>query len=150
MKVTIRQFPESVVSRPVIQADVARVMETAPIMQRLLLPTRMNPHGGVALAHVQVVDKDPLRFFVHEGVAIINPVIVRHTRHTVPKEEACLSYCTKQQKLVDRYDVIEVKYQRIVDGKLYEPIFEDAKGEYAQIFQHEIEHFDGLNIYNAE
>jgi len=103
---------------------------------------------GHALAHVQVVDKDPLRFYVlKDGSYVINPVIVRHTRHTVQKMEGCLSYCTKRPILMDRYHKCDVEVQLINDNVLGEPVRFTLAGIDAQIVQHEVDHMDGKTIY---
>lgn len=154
MRPTIRQFPlAGVVSRPVTDEDIPRIIETMPIMNDLLAKKL-----GIALAHIQVVDKDPLRFYVHKsGSFMINPEIIRHTQHTVDKKEACLSYCTKAPIIKERYHKIELRFQTIqnttsVAGKamqvLSEPKIVSMVGEDAQVVQHEIEHMDGFNIYD--
>lgn len=156
MRPTIRQFPlAGVASREVTNEDIPRILQTLPIMNVLLAKK-----GGLALAHIQVADKDPLRFYVHKsGSFLINPEIIRHTEHTVEKKEGCLSYCTKAPIMMDRYRKIEVRYQTIQYGDspqvpkesppvLSEPEVMSLVGEDAQITQHEIEHMDGFNIYN--
>ena len=162
MKPVIRQFPKSgVKSREVIQGDVMRIIKTAKIMKYLLDKPIGLYKNGHALAHIQVVDKDPLRFFVkHDGSIIINPKIKRHTRHTVDVEEGCMSYCTKKPIKIERYYKCDVEYQKIDiestpsgNGPSYQlskPITKTVKGIEAQVFQHEIEHFEGGNIYNEK
>ena len=59
-------------SRPVTEADIARVLEDAKNMQAHVV------EKCVALAHCQIESKDPLRFFVTKNREIvINPVIIR-------------------------------------------------------------------------
>lgn len=61
-------------------------------------------------------------------------------------EEGCLSFPNKKPKKVKRAFVVKVSYQIPVKGKL-ETIEESIEGLKAHIFQHEVQHLDGQNIF---
>lgn len=101
----------------------------------------MKKAPGVGLAAPQigksirliVVERTP------EPLALINPEIIKHSlrRHTL--EEGCLSVPGKYG-LIKRYRSVSVRAQTL-DGK---PFKLEAKGFLAQIFQHEIDHLNGV------
>lgn len=117
-----------------------------------------------AIHHMQVSDK-PLNFFVLKPEVlgpvvqelgsrfIINPVITKYfqDKNGVPifqkVKEGCASFPHKSMKNVSRSPLIVVKYQ-IPDetGTLIEKTME-VYGLVAQIFQHEVDHAHGKNIY---
>ena len=83
-----------------------------------------------------------------EGNIVINPVIVRHTRHTSQKKEGCLSFCIYEPVTVERWNKIELSYRTIEDGKLTGFRRVGLSGKDAQIAQHEIDHMNGKTVYD--
>ncbi len=145
--------PHRTVSREVTAADLERVRKDASEMSKLLSNPKgigIYPKGGFALAHCQVESKDPLRFFVsREGIVYVNPEIIRHTQHATPREEGCLTYSFPGciPILVPRWHKIVVRYQVLSSYGFSQFAEEDMKGLQAQIFQHELDHFNGVYIY---
>ena len=116
-------------------------------------PMGNKTNGALALAHIQVEQKDPMRFFVFRGGKVIcNPIIVNHTHVPVNKEEGCMSFADKPNLIVQRFHTIEVQYQTIVkvngEWMLSAPEIQKVKGLEAQVIQHEIDHFNGKTIYD--
>lgn len=71
--------------------------------------------------------------------SVVNPEIVRHSSHKVNGTEACLSLPGYYGD-VERYDAVTVKgFTR--QGQ---PFKKKALGWLARIFQHEIDHLDGV------
>ncbi len=153
-------------SRPVTSADIQTV-QAAIIPMANLCKEKLGKYTGHALAHCQVERTDPLRFYVtKDGVCIINPEIINHTRHTVTNGEACMSYAHQLVKDVERWNKCEVRYQILEtivmkadpsglgmvkleqpEIKLSVPKINNLSGLEARIAQHEIDHFNGINIY---
>ena len=126
--------------------DIAVVREHAVDMQKLCFENTNRTR--YAIAHCQVTDFDPLRFFVKaNGDIIINPVIVRHTNVPIDSEECCCSYPERSGVVVKRYNKITAEYYTIINGNVYKNNGEFS-GLESKIFQHEIDHFDGIDIYN--
>lgn len=76
----------------------------------------------------------------HRGpIAIINPRIIDYSKKKVADWEGCLSLKGIRGK-VSRSDSVTVSYYNIL-GKL---VTEKASGLWARIFQHEIDHLNGL------
>ena len=150
--------PHSKKSRFVKRGDLPRLLSEAQIMLDLLTYPRGLYTDGKALAHPQIDTEDPLRFFVlPNGVIIVNPVIVNHTKAPVFKEEGCMSYPNEPVKtMLPRYNKIEMIYQTIVkDEKDESPRLSkaqrvDLNGESAWIAQHECGHFNGCHIYDKD
>lgn len=106
-----------------------------------------NGRKGFAIAHCQV-SYEPFRFFVtlpdvYEEQVIINPKILKK-EDKFSARECCLSFPYRGEKKVSRFNSIVAKYLDF-EMKEHEDNF---TGLIAQIFQHEIEHFSGLNIYS--
>lgn len=148
--------PHSKPGRWVKTADLPRIVEEAHEMIMLCNVPRGKQVGGAhAIAHTQVNDQDPLRFFVlRNGMVVINPVIVNHTNYTVFKEEGCMSYPDREMApLVPRYHKVVVMFQSIAklpDGKIVmtAPMTENLSSLTAEIFQHECAHCNGHYIYD--
>ena len=141
--------PARYLSRIVLEKDMARIREDAPVMHAAC----NKPYGifsrGFAVAHSQVTDEDPLRFFVtRQGVIVVNPTIVRHTSVPVLKDEACLSFPHNQPIHVKRFYKCEVTFNCIEQGQITERRSKTIKGLEAQVWQHEIDHFNGIFIYD--
>lgn len=106
----------------------------------------MHRHRGIGLAAPQigvserviVLDRDPEGVYGRGGFAVINPVIL-HREGEDEMEEGCLS-------IPEARDVVRRALKVVVsgidlDGK--EVRFE-AEGLLAKVFQHEIDHINGL------
>lgn len=121
--------------------------------------------GVFAIHHMQVCENHPFNFFVLNAEVlgliidklgsrfIINPTITDYLvkdSNKVPyfhkMKEGCASFPHKAQKNVPRAPMIEVKYQ-IPGTKGLEDKTMQVQGVVAQIFQHEIDHGHGRNIY---
>lgn len=61
-------------------------------------------------------------------------------------KDACMSYPYRKPKSFARFLHIDVEYQVAVDGKL-ETRTESIKGLKAHMFQHEIDHHNGIDIH---
>lgn len=113
-----------------------------PIAELCKMPLGVHD-GALAIAHCQVDHDNPKRFFVFaDGQAIINPKILEKNGAFTHKE-GCMSFMFRGQKNVKRYSEITVRYLNL-DGK---EITEIAKNLRACIFQHEIDHMNGIGIY---
>lgn len=141
------------VSREVTKEDIPRVMEEAKILFNLCFTVIGRYQGGFALAHPQIDDKDPLRFFVtYDEKIIINPVMTRHTRHFVDSKEGCLSFSHLTMKIIDRFHRSEWDYQTIdpETQELTPVLHEELSGKDSFIWQHETDHLDAKYIYPIE
>jgi peptide deformylase len=103
---------------------------------------------GYALAHPQVCEDRPLRLFVARegklsGTVFINPEIV-WGEVEYPAQESCLSFPTMPPVIVRRYKKCLCRWFDIY-GQEHKTEFWDVQ---AEIFQHEVEHLEGKNIYN--
>ena len=138
--------PNKLRSRPVNKEDLPRVMRDSVEMTRLCgKPLGIRP-GAYAIAHCQVTDDDPLRFFVlKSGEIYINPEIISRSGKPVRRPEGCMSFANLRDVSVKRHEHIEVVF---IDGIYMRHDGGTFHGLIARIFQHEIDHFDGKNIYN--
>jgi len=142
-------IPHENVSVEVKDKDIKRVMKDAHDMYNLCF-TMVGIYGGfLAIAHPQISDKKPLRFFVtKDAELIINPVMVRHTKTTIDSSEGCATFSELPPIITQRWNKCEVEYQTIIEGeKLSNTIFEKLSGIRAKMFQHEIDHLDSEYIY---
>ena len=141
--------PHNKVAREVTKDDLLDVLRDAHILYNLCYTQHGIHPGGFAVAHPQINDKDPLRFFVtKDEKIIINPAIVRHTNSTVDSQEGCLTFPDKYPIIVQRWNKCEVEYQTLdKNSELTEKERVSLSGLEARIFQHEIGHFDGNLIF---
>lgn len=147
--------PHNLKSRWVKETDIPKVLADGKDLVAMCNLPRGKYSGISALAHSQMDDKDPLRFFVlPTGMVIINPVITKHTNTIIMKKEGCMSFCDNEIIEVPRYNKITVMYQTLatVDGSetpvLSRAVTEGITGGSSHVFQHECGHLNGHNIYD--
>lgn len=102
----------------------------------------MRDNDGIGLAANQV--GLPYRVFAMEGepaYVCFNPKIVMPSEEKVTLEEACLSFPGMEVK-VKRPKSIKVRFHG-PDGEVYTKTF---TGMTARIFQHELDHLDGVRM----
>jgi peptide deformylase len=86
-----------------------------------------------------------LRFFCYRNPGIsyvINPVVLSRSKEVVTGREGCLSWAGKWA-VVPRNKSLRVSWTD-ERGVAYE---KDVVGLYAKVFQHEIDHLDGITIF---
>ena len=140
--------PHNKVSAPVTEKDLPVVIEEAAIMLDLCDTKHGNFPGAYAIAHPQINDVTPLRFFVlNDGRIICNPKMVRHTNFELEKEEGCLSFPEEPRVKVERYNKIQVYFDELKDDAFIRECFLALSGIEAEVWQHEIDHLNGKYIY---
>lgn len=136
---------------PVLRKKARKVTDFGPELQTLIddMVETMRDAPGVGLAAPQV--DIPLRVIVIEYgddedeekplklFTLVNPEITRTSQETVIGTEGCLSV-PKLVGQVDRFESITVKGQ----NRKGAPVKIKAGGWLARIFQHEIDHLDGI------
>ena len=145
----IAQLGESVLknrAKPVAETSDRQISE--------LIDTLINTaiaHKGVGIAAPQIsqsyrlfiIASHPSDRYPHAPemppTAIINPRILSHSIETAKDWEGCLSV-PNTRGLVPRYQEIEVEYTT-KDGKTKQEVLTDFV---ARIFQHELDHLDGI------
>jgi len=152
-------LPHHIVSRSVQQdpEDIDRVVKDAVDLYRLCFNPTGLYNSAFAMAHPQIDDKDPLRFFVTaEKKIIINPTIIKHSGYTVESREGCMSMPELKMIMVPRWHKCEVEYKTIMTDPTDDKKFvlsgwlEDSlSGQTSFIWQHEIDHLNGRYIYDS-
>lgn len=142
--------PHNIKSRDVEEDDIKRVRKDAFEMYQLCYESHGIYSGGKAIAHQQITDHDPLRFFVTRNNEIfINPIIIKHTKTTITSKEGCLSFPNKKMVVVPRWNKCRIEGRILLLGGTYFAGKDkmNISGELSKIFQHEIDHFDCKYIY---
>ena len=142
--------PHKVKSSTVESKDLDTVIKDSHILYNLCFTVTGRYAGGFAVAHPQINDKDPLCFFVTAlKEVVINPKMIRHTQVTVDRQEGCLTYPLMPMTEVKRYNKCEVEYSLLTeDGQIGPRVKENLSGKRAEMFQHELDHFDAKYIYD--
>lgn len=142
--------PHKKKSREVTDADILRVITDVEILFDICFIPVGKYSGALAMAHPQIDNNDPLRFFVtKDREIIINPVITRRVGHTSNSIEGCMSHTDEPTITVQRPHKIEVEYQTLdKDYKLSKVLTGTRKGKDAFVFCHELDHMDGKYIYD--
>lgn len=147
--------PHNKKSRWVNEKDINRVVEEGQILLTLCTIPRGMYNNISAIAHSQIDDKDPLRFFVLiDGRVIINPKIINHTKVPVESNEGCLSLPEEMMKKVPRFHKVTFTFQTLVTSgtgtpKLSETLEQNVGGPMSFVVQHEICHCLG-KYYNDD
>ena len=134
----IRQFGD-----PVLRERAQEVESVTDLHRRLIadMLETMQAAPGVGLAGNQVGVLE--RIFVweveEENGALINPVITTRSEETQVDEEGCLSMPGIAYEVERAQDVVVEGLDP--DGR---PIKLEASGFQARVFQHEIDHLDGV------
>lgn len=154
----IAQLGEEILRGPTREVKDVQDPEVQKVIKDLL--EAVVSAKGVGIAGNQL--RSDLRIFVMashpsdrypdapemEPTALINPLILSHSEDKEKDWEGCLSVATTGQEgvptvlrgLVPRYTWVEAEYTT-VNGERKKEKFE---GFLARIFQHEIDHLDGL------
>jgi peptide deformylase len=136
---------------PTLKKKARKVNDFGPQIQALVddMVETMRTAPGVGLAAPQI--DIPLRLIVVEFgdeedetvppklFTVINPEITRHSQETMIGIEGCLSVPNLIGN-VERYESITVKGL----NRQGQPLKIKAKGWLARIFQHEIDHLNGI------
>lgn len=159
--------PHNKKGRIITAADVKRVVEEATLMSEMCLVGRGDYTLAPAIAHTQVNDTDPLRFFVYSRHDIgkseiyVNPIILNTTGDLLGIPEGCLSFPEEPMKSIMRFNQVKVQFQTLYqkankDGMgegeilLTPPVKKHFSGFMAKIFQHEVAHLNGKNMYDKD
>ncbi len=137
--------PHKKISREVTEADMPRVITDIMEMTKIIIgsPT------CIALAHPQVDDEDPLRLYVTKsGEFIINPIVTRHANYCIPSIEGCMTFPGREHIKKERWRLMEISYQTIMEGILTARIEKTLVGFPAIVAQHEIDHLNGIYCYD--
>lgn len=129
------------VSEEVKTSEIKKLKKTVEEMI-----STMKEANGLGLSAIQV--GLPKRFFImhdivdsKEDIVCINPKILETFGNKVKQPEGCLSFPALFLK-VPRYDKIVVEFTDL-DNKTEVHILE---GLIAQVFQHELDHLDGITF----
>lgn len=124
-------------------AEVTKKTIVSDEFQALLgaMVKTMHAHKGIGLAGVQVGELSRVTVVdTKDGILpLINPVITKRSWKKNVDEEGCLSIPAVFGP-VKRNEVIKVTAL----DKNGEPIMFEAKGLFARVIQHEIDHMDGV------
>ena len=141
--------PNQKVSQKVRSIHFQKVKEQSKKMIALCRKPRGKYAYAYALAHCQVESEKPLRFFViREGLTIINPVMVNHTKVPVNSVEACMSFPDKKPITVKRFNKCTVEYTVLGHSVISGLQSQNFSGANAKIVQHMIDLLDGKTIYD--
>lgn len=125
-------------------------IETAKLMVPIMLEDRGRVKGvGLAAPQVGI----SRRFFVmkplYQPIFVFDPKIVRTGRAQEMKWEGCLSLADRFIQ-IPRWRILTVNYWTVDALGEFQQVERVVSGLEARIFQHEIDHFDGLLITRFE
>lgn len=117
---------------------------------------------GIFALHACQVNPKPFNYFVlnEEAVGkevieslgsrfIVNPKIINfNTAFLVPMLEGCVSFPWRKQRYVDRYFMVDVEFEvpDQAEKNGLRKVQKNVERVLAQIFQHEIDHGNAINI----
>lgn len=126
--------------------EIADLELAKKLSARMLQTVQDSMSAGVGIAAPQVgilknmvvvqrFDKDDFPFETY-----VNPKIVNYSQEKQPCPEGCLSIPDKQAITQNRSQTIEIEYMTL-EGEI---INESVSGFTAVVFQHEIDHLNGI------
>jgi peptide deformylase len=139
------------VPEPVLRRKARKVIEFGPDLQELIddmvATMRVAPGVGLAAPQINVSQRVIVVEYGNEEdeeapiklYALVNPEISRASQETVVGTEGCLSIPGFAGE-VERLASITIKAQ----NRHGQPVRVKAKGWLARIFQHEVDHLDGI------
>ncbi len=134
----IKKYPESI-----LRKKCQEIKEITPEIKELILnmAETMLKNQGIGLAAPQVgVLKKLIVVRIEKGpLAFINPKIIKKSKETEIGEEGCLSFPGIWLK-IKRAKGVEIESL----NEMGEKICFKTEGLPARIFQHEIDHLDGI------
>lgn len=134
-------------SRVCESATYNQSVKIAMKMKRYLLENYPLGKGAVGLACNQLGLKGRVIFYVEKGLwkSLINPRIVKVEKSdSTLMKEGCLSFPNRYVK-VKRYDEVLIEHQ-LLEGKKEFVV----SGFLSRIIQHEIDHLNGITMYDRE
>lgn len=147
MSLSLRYHPDEVLREVCVDCNVSGD-ERVNIAQEMT--NLMIVHGGLGLSAPQVglnwrifVMRDPEDYSV--GLTFINPVIVDKSQYEIEELEGCLSIPRNRVK-ISRASTVELQFLEFTSGN--ETITRHFKGDYARCIQHEIDHLNGILIFD--
>ena len=120
------------------------------IQQTCEQPLGDHTRGALAIAHCQLEEKNPLRYFVTvNGFAVVNPHISKKVGKPFQHSEGCMSFADKKcLRRVERYKKVIASFSQVFpDGKIIEQKEVEIEGRLALILQHEIDHMNGRHLW---
>ena len=149
-------FPRTQFGNPILRTKAKRVplafiktKKFKNLIQRMIYTMRRAPGVGLAanqigsewaLAVMEIRKSKTRPDVEHKGpIVIVNPKITWYSQKKVSEYEGCLSLYGVRGK-VSRSDSVTVEYYN-EEG---EKVNEKASGLWARIFQHEIDHLNGI------
>ena len=142
-------YPNDILTTPTKKTD----LETAQKIAVDLFKT-LNKEGGLGLSANQIgEDKSVCVVNVTEPFFLLNPKIVKKEKEIVYRE-GCLSIPDKMVR-TDRYEKIWVEADNVDDTMVFGPekdnqVDNDVLVLEAVCVQHEIDHLNGLTIFDRE
>ena len=132
---------------PILKNKAKEVREVTLEIKKIIgaMEKVMEEHDGVGIAAPQIGIPERI-IIVKNSVgnhAFLNPVIVKRSKKQITDEEGCLSLPEIFVK-IKRAEEVEVMCQTLKG----ETVKIKAKGIGARIFQHEIDHLNGVLIIN--
>ena len=142
-------YPNDILTTPTKKTD----LETAQPIAVELFKT-LNAEGGLGLSANQIgEDKSVCVVNVTEPFFLLNPKIIKKEKEIVYRE-GCLSIPDKMVR-TDRYEKIWVEADNVDDTMVFGPekdnqVDNDVLVLEAVCVQHEIDHLNGLTIFDRE
>lgn len=120
-------------------------VEATAIKDFILRINKNGYHGlsALAIAQPQVNSETPKRFFVDKDLNVYYNVMITEKTNKIVSKEQCLSWPFRDKKKVTRYNNITATYYDEND----DPQEVQLEGLQAVIFQHEVDHFNGIMLY---
>lgn len=122
-------------------SPVTEPADVAPLIQEML--QTMHEHNGIGIAAPQIgIDQRVIAIDLGDGpIALINPEIIEESDEKEVMEEGCLSV---PQVYVEIERALKIRVKGLSpNGK---PVELQAQGFLARVFQHEIDHLNGILI----
>jgi len=140
-------------SRKCTEADLPNIRALALEIKDLCGKPLLKCKGGaLAIAHCQVDQNDPMRFFVmQDGSVVINPSIREYRGKPIRNNEGCMSFADCPVQIgVMRHKKIVVNCITLAspDAEEEERVGLEVTGTMAYVFQHEVDHMNGKHIFS--
>lgn len=151
MEFKIVTFPNPILNqrcREVLETDIPLLHQLIPELFKVCFKSKRRAVGMAAnqLGH-------PLRLFIlnylNTNRTFINPEIKSISEETNIHEEGCLSFNKSVYYPIERHNKVELEYLSLSsNGSCFIHKSEAFEGYQARVIQHEMDHINGITMFN--